>query len=468
MSELIVFGFEDKHRAEEANGLLHRLHQDSLIVLEGTAIILKDSDERVWIQQGLDRKMHNISETTRNTAVGLLAGVLLGLPILGALGGIVGGLIWKRLTEVPFAHEFLEEVRETLQPGTSALFVLVSSADGSSDADDTVIAELRKYNPSVLKTTLSPETEANLQQALGATDTTSLTRQPLEIKRVRVIVNPAAGRERPILKPLNAIFRAAGVEWDIALTQHSGDAHRFAAEAAAAGVDAVAIYGGDGSVMEAASGLVGTDVPLAILPGGTGNVTSVELGIPYDVREAASVIVNSRSTLRSVDLGVVGDRYFMLRLSTGYEAEMVRNTSRAAKDTLGKMAYSLSALQQELKVYRYHLTLDGKEVETEGITCIIANSGNIGFPQLPLLSQISVSDGLLDVLVIKWGNLSGLFSPNPEDAAHAEAQFIQRWRVREVTITTDDPSSVQADGEIWDDTPVTARVLPSAVKVIVP
>ena len=91
----------------------------------------------------------------------------------------------------------------------------------------------------------------------------------LPYKKVHVIINPAAGHDEPILNVLNHVFHPAGVEWDNSLTHQSGDATRLAAEAAASGVDLVAAYGGDGTQMEVANGLMGTGVPQAILPGGT-------------------------------------------------------------------------------------------------------------------------------------------------------------------------------------------------------
>ena len=92
------------------------------------------------------------------------------------------------------------------------------------------------------------------------------------IRRVRVIVNPAAGQDKPILAILNRVFRSEGITWDVDLSHASGDAMRFAQralESRAAG-DVLAVSGGDGTVSEVAGVLAGSDLPLAVLPGGTG------------------------------------------------------------------------------------------------------------------------------------------------------------------------------------------------------
>ena len=87
-------------------------------------------------------------------------------------------------------------------------------------------------------------------------------------KRIQVVINPASGQPQAILNTLNKVFHEYEVDWDMSITQASGDARRFAEEAAAEGADVVAAYGGDGSIMEVAQGLMGTEVPLAVLPGG--------------------------------------------------------------------------------------------------------------------------------------------------------------------------------------------------------
>jgi diacylglycerol kinase family enzyme len=219
--------------------------------------------------------------------------------------------------------------------------------------------------------------------------------------------------------------------------------------------------------MEVASGLLGTATLLAILPGGTTNAMANELLIPYDMRAAARVICDERSSLRQIDLGQVSENYFILRVSTGHEAEMVKGASRAAKDRLGRFAYTYAALRQKLKLTRYHLTLDGEQTESDGYTCIVANSGNLGIPGLPFLSAMSVSDGLLDVVVIKQGGLSSLFA-EPGTTVDEARSFVAHWQVRDVTVDTGEPQAVQADGELWEDTPLTASVVPGAVRVIVP
>jgi YegS/Rv2252/BmrU family lipid kinase len=293
-------------------------------------------------------------------------------------------------------------------------------------------------------------------------------------QRVHVIINPAAGKDQPVLKVLNGALQTAGVDWEILITKEAGDARRYAQEAARAGVDVVAVHGGDGTVMEVASGLIGSQVPFAIIPGGTANVMSVELGIPGDLVEACALVVNPDAAVRMVDMGQIEDHYFLLRAGMGFEAAMVEGADRELKDRLGVFAYAFSGLQAlaDPPLARYRLVLDGREVETEGLACIIANSGTMGVPGVPALTlsnKINVSDGLLDVMVVTRSDLPGIVSLVANFVAGSEnPEALQLWQVREATINADPPQKVQVDGEILMETPVTARVLPEAVRAVVP
>lgn len=288
-------------------------------------------------------------------------------------------------------------------------------------------------------------------------------------KHVEVIVNPAAGQGHPILRTLNTAFRPVGIDWEIAITKEDGDAYRLARQARSAGADLVVACGGDGLVGEVANALVGSDMPMAILPAGTMNVMSVDLGIPSDITAACQVIANEDSVIRAIDMGQMGDRFFLLRVSTGFEAERVKGATRELKDRFGPLAYIISALQQRPVAAHYSLTLDGERVERDGLTCVIANSGNVGLPGISLFEGIDVSDGLLDVIFVHTFDLARLFAFGEQaDSRESNARLVERWQVRDVTVVTDPPQAVQGDGEVWGEIAITAHVLPQAVRVVVP
>ncbi|HJS19598.1 MAG TPA: diacylglycerol kinase family protein, partial [Anaerolineales bacterium] len=263
---------------------------------------------------------------------------------------------------------------------------------------------------------------------------------------------------------------AAGVKWDISLTHAAGDATRQAREAAAAGAEVVAAYGGDGTQMEVANGLMGTGVPQAILAGGTGNAMAHELGVSLDLREAAQLIVSSRKR-RAVDLARSGDRVYMLRAYTGVTAEEA--ASREQKDKLGQLAYIQASFKilRNMKPIHYRGIVDGEVIEGNPLICFILNAGSIGGVlgmEIPHVGDVNISDGYLDLFAVTKGvqPLRAL-SHHIFHTGESEAG-VYHWRGREITLEADPPQDVWVDGEIGGKTPFTTSVIPQALEIVVP
>jgi len=290
-------------------------------------------------------------------------------------------------------------------------------------------------------------------------------------KKVHIIINPASGQPQPILNQINDVFYPAGVEWSVSITLKSGDATRFTKQAIAEGVDVVCSYGGDGTVMEVAQAVQGGDTPMAILPGGTANLMSVELGIPKDLSKAAQIAIDPNSVIRRVDMGQTGDQLFMLRVGIGLAGEKVKLADRELKDKWGILAYSIAGLKalQTVPVAKYRITVDGVEYETDGKTCLIDNAGNMGVQGMTPSKDMSVSDGLLDVIVVRDASVGSLLAVGGAVLGRdANPDTIRFWQGREITIECDPPQTVQGDGENWGETPTSAKVLPGVLPILVP
>ena len=294
-------------------------------------------------------------------------------------------------------------------------------------------------------------------------------------KKIHVVINPASGKNEPILNTVNDVFGPPGVSWSVSVTNAYGDAAKQAREAAESGADIVVAYGGDGTVMEVVNGLLGTGVPMGILPGGTGNVLSIEVGIPQTLTEAAKVVVSEDSAVRQIDVGQCDagkweeSRYFLLRVASGFDAQRINMTSRELRDKYGRMAYFIGALQAipESKAVRYTFTLDGQQKEVEGFTCLVENAGNMGIPGVSLASDVSISYGLLDVFCVNDLDFASLSSAAKSIANQPlDPDSIRHWRAAEVIIASDPRQPVVGDGEKWGETPVRVKVLPSAIGVI--
>jgi diacylglycerol kinase (ATP) len=299
---------------------------------------------------------------------------------------------------------------------------------------------------------------------------------PANFQRLLVIANPNAGQDSNSHETLTDLLKASPLEWELYLTEGPNDARRKASEAANAGYDVVAAHGGDGTVMEVADGLRGSDVPLAIIPGGTANVMSVEMGVPRDLSQSVALITNGQHDLRTVDMGMVNGGSFLLRIGVGWEAEITVGADPNVKARFGSLAYIQSALNamREIQPVHYRMVLDGEVIEAEGINLSICNSGNLGVPAFSLAPNIAVDDGMLDVVIIRNSDLGSFISLLGSIVNNAlpftqPTEAMQHWQARKLSITAEPPQVVTFDGETPENPfPLNVEVLPSAIRVVVP
>ena len=288
--------------------------------------------------------------------------------------------------------------------------------------------------------------------------------------RIRVIINPAAGVAEPILSVLNDVFGSAEIDWDVAITHDAGDGEAEARKAADKGFDLIGVYGGDGTVAEVASALAEGGPPMLLLPGGTGNALAEDLGVPPLLADAAALAVGGAGEIKRVDLGRAGDRRFVLRLTMGFEAEMVSAATREMKDRYGWLAYALTGLQTLAAppMAAYSMTVDGEAIECEGLAAVIANSASSGLPGVRLAEDVDVADGLLDLIVVQNPDFLGWLGNAADVASGQQPRMLNRWRGTEIHVDAHPAQSVLSDGEDAGLTPVDVTVEPGVIGVLVP
>ncbi len=169
MSDLIVIAYDDEFKAEEVRLTLAKLQVEHLIEMEDAAVVVKNADGKVKLKQAVNLTG---AGATSGGFWGLLIGTLFFSPIFGAAIGAASGALAGALSDVGVNDDFMRELGTTLQPGTSALFVLVRKV-----TPDKVLAEVSKYGGKVLRTSLSKDEETQLQEVL---DNRGVTAQSLE------------------------------------------------------------------------------------------------------------------------------------------------------------------------------------------------------------------------------------------------------------------------------------------------
>ena len=287
-------------------------------------------------------------------------------------------------------------------------------------------------------------------------------------KRIHVVINPASGKDEPILNVINDVFQQHNIDWSVSVTRKYGDATEFARQAANDGFDIVAGYGGDGTQHEIANGIIGTDALMGVLPGGTGNGFANEMATPTKLRPALELLCTSQS-VRHVDVVQMGDAYFIQRLYTGIEPE--QQTSREDKDKYGTFAYAINSYHQarDTKEVNYRVTIDGELIETTAMKLYVVNAAKAG-TGISITGAVSkIDDGLVDIFILDAKNLRTLVGAadrmlhlNTKNSRDSMRQG------KEITIETDPDQPVWTDGEYTGRTPVSLKVLPAALPVLVP
>jgi uncharacterized membrane protein len=160
MSTLVVIGYDDEFKAEEVRLKLRKLQKDYLIDLEDAVVAVKNDKGKVKLHQA-------VNLTAAGAIGGGFWGSLIGLiflnPLLGAAVGATAGAVSGALTDVGINDKFMKELADAMNPGSSALFVLVRKA-----TPDKVLEEVEGTGGKILKTSLSHDDEAKLQAALNA------------------------------------------------------------------------------------------------------------------------------------------------------------------------------------------------------------------------------------------------------------------------------------------------------------
>jgi YegS/Rv2252/BmrU family lipid kinase len=289
-------------------------------------------------------------------------------------------------------------------------------------------------------------------------------------KKIHVVINPASGKDEPILNVINDVFHQYEVDWSISVTKKFGDATEFARQAAQEGADLVAGYGGDGTQHEIANGILGTKAVMGVLPGGTGNGFATELGTPKELRPALELLCTEHK-VRKLDVVQMGDNYFIQRLYVGIEPE--EQTSREDKDKYGTFAYAINAYHRgrdkKQKEFKYHIVIDGETYDLPASKLYVVNAAKAGTGISVTGDFSKPDDGLVDVFILNNKDLKSLAAA-AERVIHLNTKTAKAYirQGKEVFIDTDPDQPVWTDGEYTGRTPISLKVVPNALPVVVP
>ncbi|YCK36953.1 diacylglycerol/lipid kinase family protein [Actinomadura sp. ATCC 39365] len=291
--------------------------------------------------------------------------------------------------------------------------------------------------------------------------------------QIALLVNPAArgGRTLRLLEPVARRLRASGAELSVIVGTDAADALERACTAVAERPDALVAFGGDGLVHLAVQAVAGTDVPLGIIPAGTGNDFAAALGLAHrDPLAAARTVLRMRA--RPVDAARVrageSEELFAGVLCCGFDSRVNERANRRTWPP-GKGRY-LVAVAEELRAFRpipFRVTLDdGEVVEQEAMMVAVANTRSYG-AGMRVCPDASPDDGLLDVMMVGAVSKREFLRvfPGVYRGTHVGHPAVSVRRARRVTLEAADVVAY-ADGERVGPVPVTCEIQPGALRVI--
>jgi diacylglycerol kinase (ATP) len=289
-------------------------------------------------------------------------------------------------------------------------------------------------------------------------------------QRIVFIVNPRAGgqAQRHLHTHVDAHLNHRRFEHTIWQTKHPRHATELARQAVAEGFDIVVAVGGDGSVNEVASALVGTNTVLGILPGGTGNGLATHLGYKLNLAQAVRQLNTAEPW--AIDYGTINGRFFLNIAGVGYDATVSAGMSKIQQRNF--WSYFVQAVRTGV-VYQpkpYVVEADGRIIESNCLNIAIANGPIYGF-NFKIAPDAILDDGLFQVVLLKeaprWQYFAAV--PGAFQGKLLDAGFVEHFAARSLTIRGLDQQQIHVDGEPLTTGPIlNAEIVPKALRVLRP
>ncbi len=283
-----------------------------------------------------------------------------------------------------------------------------------------------------------------------------------------LLANPSSGggRAMKLLPRIEAVLDARRVPFRVVRTKSLEHGVAKALAAVEAG-ELPVVVSGDGMIGAIGGAMAGGDTPLGIVPVGRGNDLARVLGIPTEP-EAAIEIVLAGNT-RTIDVGEANGHRFLGIASAGFDsdANRIANASRLG----GNLVYAYAALRALVawKSARFTIAIGEKRTRVEGYSVIVANNSAYG-GGMYVAPDADLEDGEFDVVTIaKVGKLRFLGNlPKVFKGTHVNNDEVQVIRASRLSLSASRPFAVYADGEHLTDLPADLRVIPHALRVLVP
>ena len=292
-----------------------------------------------------------------------------------------------------------------------------------------------------------------------------------------VVQNPVSGlSDAPTIRDkISQVMDENQIPFEIYETTGKEDMYEVVKAAVKRGFQRFVAVGGDGTISGVASGLVNTKIPLVIIPTGTVNALARELQIPFTLDEAVRWWAETGGLSKFIDMIMVKDRYFLLNVSAGAAAKIMKEAKREDIHRFGAVVYIWNAIKRffDVPTNRFQLIVDGKQVNFRASEVMIANSGVLmGLRALQVDPEASLDSGKLTIchaqMKTMWDYVRiGLnIVTTPPEESPPDLDCIDA--LHEIVIQSNHPIPVQGDGEQIGYTPVTVKLIPQSLHLVMP
>lgn len=290
--------------------------------------------------------------------------------------------------------------------------------------------------------------------------------------KLLIIANPKAGRGKAqtIIPKVEQYLEENNLDFQLLLTKYQGDAADLAEKGIKDKVDLIGIIGGDGTVNEVVNGVRETDIPLAIIPAGSGNDFSRSVGIPNNFIDAWQTLLKGK--IKKVDLGLVNNRYFVNIFGMGIDTETIKEMNKMSGILKGELMYFWGIIKALIKFnpHKIKLIFKGQEIKENILTIAVANGKYYG-GRVKIAPHAEIDDGFFDICVIKsmnkWRALSNLIKVYK--GTHLKLPEVAIYNTDEILIESSKPILAQADGELLEDNQsFLIKILPGKLNILVP
>lgn len=290
------------------------------------------------------------------------------------------------------------------------------------------------------------------------------------MRKVKLIYNPHSGK-RELLENFDTVFKCyqekgysidifrvgRGIEIKDAFTGDSSEYHH------------VLIAGGDGTVNNVVNAMKNSsiDLPIAVLPVGTANDFAGNFGISKNIEEACNQILDSE--VRTIDLGIANDRYFVNILSTGLFTDISHKVDPKMKKNFGKLAYYLRGIKDAYNIKPLEIDVVSHENENleEKYIMFVFNGRTAG--RINLAYKAEIDDGMFDVILIKAKGIMksiNIFFKIINGTYLEDEEVVEYFKTDELFIHSDEEIIIDVDGEKGPKCPLEIRCIKGGLKVL--